>query len=613
MRKRLTHNIITALSTLALAAAITGCQSTGTGDTGKNTSPETTTATAEQTDKDAENTTGSADSDKAADIILKNGHIQTLVNENDTAQAVGIKGNEIIYVGDDAGVEEYAGSSTQIIDLEGKFVSPGFMDGHIHGVDGMLLKLFQIDLTEYKTNEEYLTAIKSFVEAHPDMNAYYGSPFMLNVYQQSDGSNPGPKKEDLDAISPDKPIIIYDVSYHSMWTNSAGLAAAGINADTPNPKGGVIARDENGEATGYLTDAAKQMVEAAVPPMEYSDDMYKQAMLAFQEEANSRGITGITDLNVGPSAELLRKMEADNELTLRLREVYTLNTNMSTEDLIKKIQDVAAGNTDMVRGGTVKIFYDGVTESATAVMLEPYLEEAGHGDAWYGEPVWDNEEFQKAVIAMDAAGIQVHVHAIGSGAVNKTLDAFEAAREANGKRDTRHTMTHVCAITDEDIQRMKDLDIIGALQFLWMYGDPLYELEAAFIGEERALAMYPTKTMAEAGVLIAGASDAPVTDYDTREEIEVGVTRNSPYPGEEDTDMHRWPEQALTPYQMLEIYSKNVAYENFMDSEIGTVEVGKKADLVVLGQNILTCSSKEISDVEVVYTISNGRIVYSNK
>ena len=152
--------------------------------------------------------------------------------------------------------------------------------------------------------------------------------------------------------------------------------------------------------------------------------------------------------------------------------------------------------------------------------------------------------------------------------------------------------------------------VISALQFLWMYRDPLCELEIAYIGEERAMAMYPVKNMLEAGCIVSGASDGPVTPFAPLEEIEVAVTRNSPYPGEEDTDMHRWPEQAITPYQALEAYTKNVAFENFMEDLVGTIEVGKKADLAVLDQNILTCDPKKISDSTVRYTISDGRIVH---
>lgn len=172
-------------------------------------------------------------------------------------------------------------------------------------------------------------------------------------------------------------------------------------------------------------------------------------------------------------------------------------------------------------------------------------------------------------------------------------------------------MTHVCAVADEDIKRIADLGVISALQFLWMYRDPLCELEIAYIGEERAMAMYPVKNMLEAGCIVSGAQRRPGHPRSRPwRRSRSPVTRNSPYPGEEDTDMHRWPEQAITPYQALEAYTKNVAFENFMEDLVGTIEVGKKADLAVLDQNILTCDPKKISDSTVRYTISDGRIVH---
>ena len=546
-----------------------------------------------------------------ADIVLYNGHVQTMVSESDVASAVAIAGNKIVYVGDDSGIDAFVGDNTQVIDLDGKFVSPGFMDGHIHAPGNWFNSLFQIDLTGLTTNEEYLEATRSFVEAHPDEEGYIGATFMLNAYQLPDGSNPGPKKEDLDAICPDKPMLIHDVSYHAAWVNSKALEMAGVTADTPDPEGGLFYRNENGEPSGCVSDAAKGIV-FAIMPNTMTNDKLEQAMYKFMEEANSYGITGITNITQGgfDIIDMYHKVEDEGNLTLRMRVVPTMREDCTFDEVLSVIKSYNDSATDMISSNTVKIFYDGVTESGTAVMQQPYLESAGLGEHWCGTPVWPQEDFARLVHDFDAEGVQVHVHAIGDGAVRGTLDAFEEARAANGERDARHTMTHVCAITDEDIQRMADLNVVGALQFLWMYGDALCDLERAYIGDERALAMYPVKKMRDAGIAITGASDAPVTPFVVLDEIEVGITRNSPYPEEEDTDMTRWPEQGLTAYQLLEAYTKNVAYQNFMDDIIGTVEVGKFADLVVLDTNILEVDAKAISDTRVIYTISDGRIVY---
>lgn len=557
--------------------------------------------------------TGPSDSpeENAADLVLYNGHVQTMVSESEVASAIAIAGNKIVYVGDDSGIDAFVGDTTQVIDLDGKFVSPGFIDGHIHAPGNWFTKLYQIDLTGLSTNEEYLEAIRSFVEAHPDEEGYIGSPFMLNAYQLPDGSNPGPSKEDLDAICPDKPILIHDVSYHAAWVNSKAFEMAGVTADTPDPEGGLFYRNEKGEPSGCVSDAAKGIVFAIMPDTMTNDNLEK-ALYKFMEEANSYGITGITNITQGglDIIDMYHKVEREGNLTLRMRVVPTMKEGRTYDEVLSTIKSYNDSATDMISSNTVKIFYDGVTERGTAVFLEPYLESTGLGDHWCGEPIWSQEDFTRLVHDFDAEGVQVHVHAMGDGAVHGTLDAFEEARATNGERDARHTITHVCSITDEDIQRMADLDVVANLQFLMMYHDDLMDLERAYVGDERAMAMYRTKHMAEAGICISGSSDAPVIPFVPLDAIEAGVTRNSPYPEEEDTDMTRWPEQGLTAYQLLEAYTKNDAYQNFMDDIIGTIEVGKFADLVVLDANILEVDPKEISSAKVVYTISDGRIVY---
>lgn len=553
---------------------------------------------------------GSAAVSNKATIAFKNGTIQTMVAEGDTAAAMAIRDNKIVYVGDESGLDDYIGDETDVIDLDGGMVIPGFMDGHIHAPGDWVTKLYEIDLSKGSTIKEYKKIIKEFVDAHPDDDAYTGHPFMINAFAQDDGTNPGPNKEILDKICSDKPIQLFDVSHHSCWANSKALAMAGITDDTPNPTGGIITRDANGEATGYLIDSAADLVSDVVE-VKHTDKQYLKAIKKYQEAAAEYGITGITNLTA-VSTQFYRDLEKKGELNLRMRVLPTITPGMTTDEAVKTVKDLKKYESDMISTGTAKIFSDGVTEGGSAVMLEPYTEAAGKGEGWYGESVWDQQEFSNMVVALDKAGVQVHVHAIGDGAVHNTLDAYERAINENGSRDDRrNTMTHVCAVTDEDIQRIADMDVICALQFLWMYYDSLCELEVAFVGEERAMKFYPVKTMLEKGCFISGASDGPVTGYAPLEEIEVAVTRNSPYKDEEDTDMYRWPEQAITAYQALEAYTKNVAFENYMEDKIGTLEEGKLADVTVLDKNILECDPKKISDTKVLYTISDGRVVYS--
>ena len=318
---------------------------------------------------------------KAADLVFKNGHVQTLVNEGDVAQAVAVRGGDIVYVGDDAGIEAFVGDATKVIDLGGKFLCPGFMDGHLHGPQPYYEELFQIAIPEgTMDNEEYLRIIREFVEAHPDDEVYYGGPFMQNAYLQPDGSNPGPQKEDLDAICSDKPIMIRDVSHHSYWVNSKALEIAGITADTPDPDGGSIVHNAAGQPSGLLTDAAKGLVTSKIE-VPYATENMAKAYEAFQEYCHSLGITGLTNINLSGieliHAEALHNMDARGDLHLRQRFLVWGQPGMGYEGIKKKLDAVAAYDSDMFQTGTVKIVYDGVTEGATAVMLEPISTRTG--------------------------------------------------------------------------------------------------------------------------------------------------------------------------------------------------------------------------------------------
>ncbi|RRK34283.1 amidohydrolase [Schaedlerella arabinosiphila] len=557
-----------------------------------------------------------AEQEASASLVLKNGIIQTMVSEENTAEAIAINGDEIIYVGDSDGAEAYIGDSTEVIDLDGAMVTPGFMDGHMHAANGWVTKLFAVSFSGCKTNDDYIEAVRTFAEENPDVDVITGGRFDLNNYAQDDGTNPGPAKEDLDQACSDRPVILKSVDGHSYWVNSKALELAKITKDTKDPKAGVISRNEDGTPRGMLTDTAKDLVADLAEQVQYTDEMYMEAAEKFQEEAHSMGITGMTSCPSGNDDAIsgFYKLEESGELSLRLKSAKVAAPEISPEemiDIVKKHGETYK-DSEWIDTNVVKIFADGVTEGKTGVFLEPYLESAGKGTDYKGNPVWTDEQFNEMAAALDKEGIQLHTHAIGDGAVNQTLNAYEYAEEQNGKRDARFTITHVCAVTPDDIQRLADMEVVSALQFLWMYADPLFELEKAMIGEERALAMYPVKEMQEQGCIISGASDYSVSPYDVLDEIETGVTRNSPY--EEDTEvMFRNPEQAVSAYTVLEAYTKNVAYENFWDEKLGTIEVGKKADLAVLGQNILTCDPEEISETPVLYTIAGGKIVYQGE
>ncbi|EGO8281534.1 TPA: amidohydrolase [Enterococcus faecalis] len=547
----------------------------------------------------------------SADIILKNGNIQTMTSESDVQEALAIKNDKIIFVGKNKKIGLYVGKNTKIIDLKGKMVLPGFGDGHIHMPGRWSSRLFSINLEKEKTHSQYLKKIRYYIKNNPYQKVYKGTSLNLNLYKRDDGSNPGPTKDDLDRICSEKPIIISDVSNHSIWVNSKALSIAKITKNTPDPHGGVIRRTSEGEPSGLLTDAAQDLIYNCINTNLTDEQTYK-ALEAFQKEASSLGITQMTNMWSLEDSKLspYLQLEKDKKLHLRVRQAYMVSPKDKPLEVIHQIKKINHSGSKLISGGTAKLFYDGVTEGGTAYMIGPYSKEVGFGENWHGESLWEKNKFEEMVSALDKVGIQVHTHAIGDKAVKETLNAYEYSEKNNGKRDARHTITHVSSIQDNDILRFKQMNVIAALQFLWMYKDSLYELEKLSVGEQRANNMYPVKKMYQAGVSISGASDTPVTDYNPFKEIEVGVTRNTPFKEDINQNCYRNKKESVTPYQMLEFYTKNVAHENFLEKNTGTLEVGKKADLIVVSQNILKVKSSEIGKTKVLYTFFDGKIVY---
>ncbi len=344
----------------------------------------------------------------AADTVLKNGIVYTMLKADDIVQAVAIKDGKIIYVGDDAGAEAYIQDGTQVIDLKGAMLSPGFMDGHMHAPGAWMDNLFNVSLADCETKEDYVAKVKEFVEKHPDAKIATGGNWSMNVFMNADGSNPGPAKEDLDAVAPDIPVILNSIDEHSVWVNSKAMEMAGITTDTKDPSAGIIARNTDGSPRGMLTDAAANLVDSVRALDVKTVDQYKQAYLSFQDEMHSYGITGITNLTDGDVIQAMSELEKEGKLSLRISQAVNVNPEDDVKEMIQKVEDLKKQySSDFLHINTVKLFIDGVTEGGTAVFLEPYQATAGKGDKWYGEPIWKDEQLNQAVQAFDAAGIQV--------------------------------------------------------------------------------------------------------------------------------------------------------------------------------------------------------------
>lgn len=583
-----------------LFTLLTGCGNTGGQSASTGSQPP------------ADNSASSAPEENAnaADLVLTGGVVETMVDGAE-AEALAVKDGEIVFVGTSADAEAYIGQDTQVIDLEGKMVTPGFIDGHIHVPGPYLTEDTVLNLMEYGADlEAYKKAITEFVEAHPDYDVYLVESMDLKAFPDSKPDNAW-----LDEICSDKPIQCTDMSNHGNLLNSCAIEMCGITPDTPDPDGGTIYKNDAGELTGYFSDCSDLLT--GVPAFEYTEEQYRDAFLAFQEEANSYGITAFDSGGDDISPKLYDQMYQDGVLNLRVNSNFFCDPPLGEEaaqNVIQYIEDNQQYVSDFLNVRQVKFTLDGVPEGKSSYLLEPYAPTAGMDPDYVGTPAADQEQLNTFTALVNAAGYTVQIHSMGDASVQQSMNAFVYSEEQNGKLDVRNKITHANLMTDEDRQRMADHGIIAAMQPLWFYYDPFFSpLEEQMFGPERFASEYHIRDMLDAGIIITGSNDYPVTyDFAPLHAIEAGATQCSPYPGEdEQVDVYtRNADQAVTVYEMLEMYTSNGAYAAFLDDRVGTIEVGKRADLVVLSQNILTCDVKEISDTVVNYTISDGRIVY---
>ncbi len=557
-----------------------------------------------------------------ATIVMRGGVIQTMDADRSTVSAIAVKDDKIVYVGDDAGVEEYIGDSTEVVELAGEMVLPGFVDSHVHAVSGWIADMYQCNLANVEATEEaYLAAVKEFADANPDLEVIIGQSFQVNTF----GDN-GPIKEALDSVVPDRPVVISDASQHSTWANSAAIEMAGITADTPDPEGGKIYRDTAGEPSGYFADCFlfDEIYAIGATTLE----QYEAAWMNWQKEANSFGITAFSDggmlngIDFAPEErwEMVDRLEDEGTLTLRANMSVIPTPNDASDEAIAKIiklyddSQKYASDYQVVR--TVKAFIDGVVEGRTGFLLEPYDAAAGTEPDYKGVPIWSQENIDKMVAAVDEAGYKIHLHCIADGSTRMGIDAIEKALNANGTTDSRHVITHITLIDPTDIPRMADNGIIAAMQPTWFYRDPWFsQLEEQMLGIERFSRMYVIKDMLDAGITMTGSADYNVLpDYRPLTGIEAGATQSSPYEGQDtDPSYIRNADQAATLMQMLEAYTVNGAYQMGMEDKIGSLEVGKLADLVVLERDLFNIELKDIAETSVLRTVIGGKTVFEAK
>ncbi|MEU2380104.1 amidohydrolase [Streptomyces misionensis] len=541
-----------------------------------------------------------------ADLVFTGGPVHTGSPARSRATGVAVRGERVVAVGHDE-VRELIGPRTEVVDLAGRLLVPGFQDAHAHPVGGGL-EMGQCDLSGAATRAEYRERITAYARAHPDAEWITGGGWAMEAF-------PGglPTAAELDDLVSDRPVYLVNRDHHGAWVNSRALERAGLDARTPDPSDGRIERHPDGTPTGMLQEGAANLVGRLVPQVTREERV--AGLLRAQQLLHSLGITAWQDALLGEHANLTDPTDAylacaeDGSLTARVVGALWWDRARGTEQIEELLARRAAGTRGRLRSTTVKIMQDGVAENGTAALLGPYLDGCGCVSDNSGISFVPPEDLKTYVTELDAHGFQVHFHALGDRAVREALDAVEAARRANGRTDTRPHLAHLQVVHPDDIGRFRELGATANLQPLWAAHEPqMDELTIPFLGAERASWQYPFGALVRSGATLAAGSDWPVSSPDPLQGIHVAVNRVAPE-APAGTPVFL-PGERIGLHDALTAYTAGSAYVNHLDHETGTVAEGFLADLVVLDRDPFAGPPEEIGATRVEQTFVGGRRVF---
>jgi len=532
-----------------------------------------------------------------ADLVFQHGAVYTVDAARSWAEAVAVTGGRIVFVGTGAAAAAWIGPATRVVDLSGKMLLPAFHDSHVHPVSGGIEAL-ECDLHGLESAQAVLDAIRTCAAKHPDAKWIRGGGWDLPLFP-----NGNPSKALLDSVVPDRPALLEASDGHSAWANSKALAIAGITKATPDPPHGRIERDASGEPGGTLREEAVHLVSSHLPPRtakEYADGLRKGL-----EVANAFGLTSLEEASASKDdLEAYAALDAAGALTARVSASITVDTDKGVADVPRLEELRARYRGKRFHADAAKIFADGVLETRTAAVLEPYI---GFGTD-RGKTNLEPADFRALATALDRDGFQIHVHAIGDRAVRDTLDALEAAQKANGVRDSRHHIAHLELIDPADIPRFRRLGVVANFQPFWANGDEyITKMTEPELGPARSRWIYPIASVEKAGGVTAFGSDWSVSSMNPLDGIEVAITHreSSKGPGP------AWlPEERIDLPDAIAGYTIRGAYLDFTEKETGSIEVGKAADLIVLDRNLFEIPPSQIHETKVLWTLLDGKEVY---
>ena len=521
------------------------------------------------------------------------------------ASAVAVAAGRITAVGGDD-VRELAGSSTEVVDLSGRLLLPGFQDAHVHPVSAGLA-MSACDLSDRSDPQAHVGAVADYAAAHPQLPWILGGGWSFPDF-------PGglPDRAQLDAVVPDRPVYLQVSDGHSAWVNSRALDLAGIDAGIPDPAGGRIERDRDGHPTGVLHEQAMALVGDLAPDPTAADKL--AALELAQAHLHALGITAWQDAIVGRYGGWQDQYDTyvdagtSGLLTARVRGALWWDRTRGLEQIDDLVARRAHGTAGRFTAGTVKIMQDGIPENFTAAMSSPYLDACGCRTDNSGLSMVEPALLTEAVVRLAGLGFQLHFHAIGDRAVSEVLDALEAAQGAHGDRDLRHHIAHLQVVRPADIGRFRQLGVTANIQPLWAAHEPqMDELCLPFLGAERAAWQYPFADLLRSGARLAAGSDWPVTSPDPLQGISVAVNRL--VPGAPPKTPVFLPEQRLALDDVLAAYTAGSARVNHLD-ETGVIRTGALADLAVLDRNPFEGRPEDIWRTHAVSTFVEGRRVH---
>ena len=547
-----------------------------------------------------------------AEVLFTGGRLFTGTGEPLTGMSVAVVGDRITAVVPDAARDALVGPATRVVDLEGALLAPGFQDAHIHPVSGGM-ELLQCDLSEAEDAADAIERVRRYAAQNPDEPWILGGGWSMDHF-------PGgaPLRGLLDEVVPDRPVLLLSRDHHSTWVNTTAIRLAALDGSTPDPVDGRIERDPGGFPAGTFHEGAGELFAGVRPP--HDAELAYRGLLAAQERLVALGITGWQDAAVGATSVIADPLDAYLRAVREGLLVVHVNGAQwwERDGGLEQVEHMTARR-DAIEAlvpparlslGSTKIMVDGVAENQTAAMLTPYKDADGHATHNCGLSFIDPALVTAAVTALDAAGMQVHFHALGDRAVREALDAVEAARMANGPSDARHHLAHLQVIDVADVPRFADAGAVANLQALWATHEPqLDELTLPFLRDGAEARQYPFGDLARAGTRLAAGSDWPVSSADPIDAIHIAVNRA--YPGSDQGPLGG-AHQRLDLVAAMTAYTSGSAYVNHRDHDTGHIREGYLANLVVLSPDPFSLPEPDIHLATVVSTWIEGRPVYDS-